>query len=477
MLQYKSNPTILQQRVNGAYNKSIKQFANGTELMLYGVADEGNNMRNISADMLIKDEYQDLDEASESVVDEVITHSEHKINISLGTPKYTDTHYELMWKASNQQYYHVQCAVCKHWFVLAYDMLIGGHKIQCPSCATVDDKRNLIPKGKWIALGDKKAPLIGFHLSQLYVPYITKENIENKLEIKAQQHADVTRYLKNEILGEFYSGIRQRPTLETLCNGFVAGMPYAEFIPVTTKVYMGIDWGGWSSVTDDKEQAFTVVTIGFWDNHGKLYVNKIEIIDDPDELKQVDQIAELMQKYHVFLAIADRGYGKIKNTELRKKFGPRILFCKYLQGSSTIMTKMHSEETILVNRDYSLEELYSSLMYGKTIIPRNLDTEWVIGHFLNHEIEIVEQNGQVFKHFTKVKGVGMRTDAVHSVNYLRLAALHADKNMGMSSGLNFNTPNRAPLPILFGPNGMVNNQNTQQMRNALIPKNRNLMGY
>jgi hypothetical protein len=141
------------------------------------------------------------------------------------------------------------------------------------------------------------------------------------------------------------------------------------------------------------------------------------------------------------------------------------------------MTKMHSEETILVNRDYSLEELYSSLMYGKTIIPRNLDTEWVIGHFLNHEIEIVEQNGQVFKHFTKVKGVGMRTDAVHSVNYLRLAALHADKNMGMSSGLNFNTPNRAPLPILFGPNGMVNNQNTQQMRNALIPKNRNLMGY
>jgi hypothetical protein len=310
----------------------------------------------------------------------------------------------------------------------------------------------------------------------LYVPYITKENIENKLAIKAQQHADVTRYLKNEILGDFYSGIRQRPTLDSLRQAFQSNMPYDEYIPVTTPAFMGIDWGGWSSVTDDSEQAYTVVSVGFWDRHGFLYVDYLEVIDEQDELKQVDRIAELMKKFHIKLAVADRGYGKIKNNELRKLFGSRFMYCKYLQGSATTMLKEHGEDTLLVNRDYSLEELYSSMSQGRTIIPLNGRTEWIIQHFLNHEVEVVESGGQVYKHFTKVKGVGMRTDGAHSVNYLRIAALHGDKNRGMSSGITAGQMNRAPLPVLFGPGAPQMDPSMMKYRNQMVPKVRHVMG-
>lgn len=475
MIRYRVDDTILQPLKGGAWNISQKQFSNGSELLIYGIAEDADNIRNITAECLVKDEYQDVDESSEGVVDEVLTHSESKLNLCLGTPKYSGTNYERVWNASTQHYYHLQCPTCKKYFpLLSLDDLVEGYIVKCPYCSTKEDKRNLIPSGKWVAK-QPNAHNLGYHLSQLYVPYITREDIMNKIKDAEIKGADVKRYLQNEILGEFYSGLRQKPSWDSIKPAFKTDLPYDTFIPVTKPVYAGIDWGGFSSLHDNPENSFTVLTIGAWDDHLNLRVNYIEIIDEPDELKQVDRIYALLNKYHVKLAVADRGYGKIKNFALKEKLKGRFIMCKYLQGSSTTLFKIQDQDTLLVNRDYSLEELYSAMQRGKILIPDNVHTNWIKEHFYNFEVEVVSHGGQVFKHFTPVRNRLAKTDAVHSINYMRIAALFEDKKAAAASPLTSLDRNRAPLPVGGMYTGTLDKMHIELLKkkNIIIPQNPN----
>lgn len=446
----RKNTEILKALKNGTYNKSVKEFANGSVLYVYAAADKGDNIRSISAHAIIKDEYQDFDKDAEEVIDETLTHSPWKINISLGTPKYTNSRFHSRWKSSTQNYYHLLCPKCNQYFVLGLDNLVKGFIVKCSYCGYEEDKRLLVPKGKWIA-SNPEADTIGYHLSQLYVPYITKEDIYNNIKKREAEGADVAKYVKNEILGEFYEGHVQKLTPTDIMASFNSNLPYDIYIPVTTPVFMGIDWGGFNAVDNDPDTSYTVVSVGAFNKDGKLFLNYIEIIDSKDELAQVDRISYLMQKYHVNLAVADVGYGKIKNMELMKRFPGRFKTCKYLQGSATtLLDKNPERNNILVNRDYSLEELYSALKYGKLAIPKNAHTEWIIDHFLNFEISIEENGDQVYKKFNKIEGKNRRTDAVHSINYMRIAAFSDPMAAEHSFLISAKQAKRPSLPVLAG---------------------------
>lgn len=451
LLRYMSAADILPRLKDGTYNKSVKQFANGSTLFIYGAADKGDNIRSIAAQMLIKDEYQDMDKAVEETIDETLTHSKYKLNISLGTPKYTATRFEERWKQSNMMYYNLFCESCGTPFVLTMDRMVKEHIVRCPKCKHDADKRLLIPNGKWMHHGEKDADYLGFHLSQLYVPYITLEELQRKIKQREQEGADVERYIKNEILGEFYSGIRQQPDRNVIRRAFNRELPYDVFIPMHIRVYMGIDWGGWNSIDNNPESSYTVVSIGAFDKFGNLRVNYIEVIDEKDEMKQVDRVSQLIDKYHVYLAVADKGYGKVKNHHLKVKWGNRFKDCKYLQGSAGTLYKEGDNGTIMINRDYSLEELYSSMGNGNMQIPHNDRTEWIIEHFLNHEIMVEEHGGTVYKRFVKVDGHNKRTDAVHSINYLRIAAFKDNKAYDHSPLIGADKKrHQAPRPRLSG---------------------------
>jgi glutaredoxin-related protein len=393
----------------------------------------------------------------------------------LGTPKETGSNYEKMWDLSDKRYYFLNCTVCHKEFTISeLDDLVSDFKVKCPHCQNVEDKRDLMPRGRWIATDPGKRN-IGFHLSQTYVPTATKEYIMHKIDDEAQKGTDTIRYTKNEILGQFYSGLKIKPSLENINKSFDKNLPYNVFIPVTRKVYMGIDWGGWSSVTNDPTQCYTVASIGAWNDEGKLFVNYVEILNTPDEMQQVQRISQLMRLYRVNRAVADSGYGKTKNYQLTKEFGPqRFITCKYLQGSAATIFDFKSEGIIHVNRDYALEELYADMGYGKLAIPDNEQTEWIKQHFLNFEVENIVHGGQVFKHYAAVKKENAKTDAVHSINYMRIAALLDEKREGIGSPLSSQANQRAPLPMLAGPGGEFFSPGQKNIRDILIPQNRNI---
>lgn len=472
LLRYMRQADLLPKLKDGTYNKSVKQFGNGSTLYVYGASDEGDKIRGIAAQMLVKDEYQDMDKSAEETIDETLTHSTYKINLSLGTPKYSGSRFDKRWLSSTMHYYHLRCPACKHYFILDMDRMAGGHLCSCPKCKNKEDKRILMPFGKWIPTGNKNADFIGFHLSQLYVPYITLEDIRMKVAQREAEGADVDRYIKNEVLGEFYSGIRQQPDKSVIMKAFNPAQEYDARFPLYTKIYMGIDWGGWNSVDQNPDNSFTVVSIGALDKTGRLVVNYIEILDMKDELAQVKRVKELIHTKRVFLALADKGYGKIKNNILMSEFPTRFRTCKYLQGSASTLYKEHDDGTILVNRDYSLEELYAAMGQARVTIPLTAHTAWVVDHFMNHEIVIVEHGGQVYKHFVKVEGHKRRTDGVHSINLLRIASFR-DANASEQSALvpHVAVGHSVPRPIISGsgvpPELMTMHNNLKTMRRSL----------
>jgi len=432
LLRYKRNPDILkplakQEDIEGTFTVKMKQFSNGSTIYLESASDEGNRIRSISADMLIKDEYQDFDENAESNIDEVLSHSAWGLDIALGTPKYTETNFERKWKSSTQHYYHLQCPSCKHWFILKFDLLTTGFKVQCPNCRHEEDKRALIPYGKWIPLGNPNALYIGYHLSQLYVPWKSKEKLDQNIKEKQEAGINVEKYLKNEILGEFYAGISQKPPTEAIERAFKRDLPYNIIIPISRPVYAGVDWGGWSALDDDPTQCYTIYADGTLTENGILFVNYMEIIDMQDDIEKADRVAQLMEQRRVKLCVADSGYGKNQCLRLYSKFPTRFLRCKYLPGSSLTLIDTKSEiksGLIKANIDYSLEELYSAMQQDKIHIARNQYTERFIEHFKNYEITLQETHNHVHKHFQKVRGKKNKVDAVHAINFLRLAALH-----------------------------------------------------
>jgi hypothetical protein len=452
LYRYRLNKDVLRPLDEGTWTMNVKKFSNGSTLYMEGVTETGDNIRGISAEMLVKDEYQDWDSHAEEVMDECLTHAKYKIDLAFGTPKYTNTHFSKRWDTSTQHRFHLQCATCKHWFPLTLDTMVKGHVIKCPKCQGQEDKRNLIPTGKWIPTGDEKAPFYGFHLSQLYVPYITVEDIHEKIERKTAELGNVERYIKNEILGEFYDGEIQKPSKEHILKAYKDNFPYDIIVPVHTETYAGVDWGGWSAIDGDPENSFTVYTDGFFTSSGILQVNYMEIIGEKDEMDKADHIIELMRKRRVKLLVADSGYGKIQNNHIEAAMPNRFMRCKYTTGNSNQLIDSVPEKRLLkVNRDFSLEELYGAMQRELIRIPKNQHTYFSIEHFLNHDIVLIEQGNHVYKKFIKVSGYSRRVDAVHSINFFRLAALH-DKNAWGSSDLALlSLPNRRPpLPVIAG---------------------------
>jgi len=461
LLRYKKNLSILKPLksdgdIEGTFTIKMKQFSNGSTIYLEAAADEGNNIRNIAAELLVKDEFQDLDENAEGNIDSVLDHSEHNLNITLGTPKYTNSKYERKWLNSTQMYFHLQCPACKHWFTPTMESLVEGFVMRCPKCQNKEDKRLLVPTGKWIPMGSKDATYIGYHLSQLLVPWVSKEKLMQKIDEKTKDGSNVEKYLKNEVLGEFYAGLVQKPPRESIEKAYKTDLPYHAMLPLGVPIYAGVDWGGWSVAEDDPAQSLSIYASGYMAEDGLLRVNYIEVLTDQDDVKKAERVAALMSEQRVKLCIADSGYGKAQGLYLSTRYPSRFLKCKYIPGSSMTLidTKAEMDKGVIkANIDYTLEELYSAMQNGKILIPRNKYTDWTIEHFLNYNITLREVGNHTHKHFEKEANKTKKVDAVHAINFLRLAALH-DKNALGQSDLMVRTGgamvSQRPLPLLTG---------------------------
>ena len=93
---------------------------------------------------------------------------------------------------------------------------IEGFIVECTHCQHRQDKRQAAERGKWVSYVDnpEDTEYIGFHINQLYMPMIRKEDVISE---KPSIHpTNSERAYFNEVLGEFYQGDSSPITLEEL---------------------------------------------------------------------------------------------------------------------------------------------------------------------------------------------------------------------------------------------------------------------
>lgn len=237
---------------------SFKQFANGNHLFIDSTGLGGDRLRGRTADVIIFDEIQDM--LNEAVGNSVSMLNQSKygpptqgVQIYVGTPKKKGSDFYKLWQASSQQYYYLGCEKCKKHFPLYTpesdkweETWLHGMTVQCTHCKFQQDKIEAVERGKWIGSKDPNDPsckLIGFHINQLFMPMVSKEDVINQ---KPGIHPTKTeRQFKNEIMGEFYHGDSSPLELSELIE--VCGEPERKFTKMFSPgekeiVVMGIDY-------------------------------------------------------------------------------------------------------------------------------------------------------------------------------------------------------------------------------------------
>jgi len=404
---------------NASDTVSNVEFKNDSRYYMYSAWGDADALRGIPADLLCRDEFQDWSASAIANTDANLHASKYKIEFSFGTPKLAGAKFEELWENSDQRYYHLKCVKCSHFFQITLDNYKYKFTVECPKCKELQDKRLSVRGGKWIPTKDSKTSIrVGFHISQLLSPIITRESIN-----KSKAEYSEARF-KNEVLGEFYTGagvpLEYGAVVAKCCEPYMAqDFPINALPPKVT--YMGIDWG---SRSDEKDRgAYTVVTIieKVGNDYNVVYTERLLMAD---MAKQVKRIENLAGQYNCISIVADLGFGGMQVQELQKIFKDRAKSCFYNINVKNRISYNKDTWMLSVDRDSFLEELVDIITSGRLHVPwRHPEKcDWFIKQICNTAVDIRINAGNVRRKYDKLDNA-QPNDAFHSLNYAYLASI------------------------------------------------------
>jgi DNA-directed RNA polymerase subunit RPC12/RpoP len=384
---------------------------------MYSAWAEADSLRGLSVDALMRDEFQDWSASAIANTAASTSRSKFAVEFSFGTPKTSGSPFNKIWELSDQRYFHPRCVKCSKLFMITLDNLVHSDIVKCPHCGFEQRKRDCNLRGEWIPTRSTGPEgRVGFHISQLIHPEITKEAI---LRFK-QENSDSK--FKNEVLGEFSTvgarPLEERDMIDRCCTPY-KDIPFPYLVQAPNETFMGIDWGGRNEVNN--RGAYTVVTI-IGKNRDKYEVKHTEMLTSVEYLKQVARIRELITLYNCVSIVADSGYGQVQCQMLQSEYGPKVKSAYYAPNSKNKMS--YNEETwmLTIDRNAFIEELIDIINRGQLVIPWKNPVEWFVQQVCNVEIKINQKTGNVFKSYEKVN-TAEPNDAMHSLNYAYIASI------------------------------------------------------
>lgn len=404
---------------------SAVEFKNSNFYYMYSAWAEADALRGISADALLRDEFQDWSDDAIANTDSSLSVSKYKVEFSFGTPKQAGMPFQTLWELSDQRYFHTKCSGCGNYFVITLDNFVHGNLVQCPKCHKENDKRQSNVNGKWIPT--RRVPRegrVGYHISQLLHPNITREEITRK-----QVEYSEARF-KNEVMGEFFTGstlpMNEREIIQRCCEPY-KDLSMPSMIVPPNETYMGIDWGGRNDIND--KGAFTVATV--ISKKGDHYqIERVERITYPDYGKQVQYISDLIKLYNCRSVVADIGAGQVQCQMLQNEYGDRVKSCYYATNLKAKMSYKDDIWMLSVDRDAFIEEIIDIINKGRLIIPWKdpKRVDWLIRHLCNTEIQVSTRTGNFRRKFEKLNK-SKPNDGLHSLNYAYIASVvHLGEN-------------------------------------------------
>jgi len=444
---------------DGTFIVGHKQFKNANQLFIEGTSNEGDRLRGMVLDFILFDEVQDTFKAARENAVQAMTHSKYGppgrgVEISFGTPKDKNTEFERMWVTSDQRRWHLKCSECGEFFPITLQNYKTGYMVECDFCHKLQDKRTSSKEGKWIPMKQDNPTRRGYHISQLLVPYITRE------AISAAQKDMGARQFTNEVMGEFYAGQYTAPTFEEIVRATCIGnemLRFADYITPPQVGYMGIDWGGRiAGKEDDGQGSYTaIVILGESDNvlDGQLVVKYATRLTMHDFAKQIEAISELIRRFNCVEVVADMGWGHVQVQNLQKEWGERVKGCWFSANTRDIYKYDKDSNIITVDKHRIIEEVYDEIIQKKKFrfpYSNPADVEWLAEHTANVEIDTTTAGGMLKRRYEKP--VGRPNDGFMALNYARLARLMRSTggfvNMGMGGASIDNKGYNMPKPAL-----------------------------
>lgn len=408
------------------YSVTEKHYQSDNVLYIDSTSKDGDRLRGLPLDIGLFDEIQDMTTAARENTQQALSHSifgrsGEGLEIYFGTPKSAGSDFERLWESSDQRYYHLRCPHCKQYMPITLKNFKTGFLVECDYCHKMYEKTLGVKHGKWVPTRVSGCYRKGYHISQLLVPHITREAIDRKREELSP------RAFKNEVLGEFYTGMSEAPTLPEII-AWMTKEPDSKNLTMSKGVsgrqtYMGIDWGARVAGEDDQGTGgYTIVTIISVDELSKkMFIEFAHRMTTDNVDKQIEQICKWIQDFNCAEVVADIGYGHAQCQRLQEKWGQRFHPC-YSSGNAK-KTYGYQKETnmITVHKDRAVEEVYDDIMQSKYVAPyaEPERIEWLFEQLANVEITSATVHGLVRKKYQK-QGPTRAIDALMSLMYSRI---------------------------------------------------------
>jgi len=355
------------------------------------------------------DEIQDILTDNIPVIRECLSHSTYKKELYSGTPKTTSNAIEFYWDMSSQNEWLVKCQWCKYWNILGMDN-IGTHSIICSKCG-----KPINPHvGQWVTMYPD-AKWEGFRISQLMVPWVTFEDIQDKLNDYP------TSKFYNEVLGLPYdSGVKPitESHLRSCCTyGNIMDPP--DPVKIRGPVFAGIDWGT-GGVSGEEHPSYSILTLGSYFNPNvfTIFYAKKFMGPEADLLKITTIIGQIFQRYNMAFTMSDWGYGQALNMQLRQAWGlERIAECQYVSQNIPIKFEP-SNFRYKVDRTTIMTEFFHTIKQQKIQFFDWPDFQMFGVDFLNIDSEFNDRTQKMTYNHMPDKP----DDSFHSSLYCWLAA-------------------------------------------------------
>lgn len=414
-------------------NITMKQFKTGT-LWIDSTGADGDRLRGMTLDIIFYDEIQDMHQLAIENVNKTLTSAKYGqigngVQIFFGTPKERGSYFHKIWEMSDQRYYHLGCENCHQtypfylpdddrWRDIWIDQGLAGveglpgegvssagYIIQCPLCGHKQHKIAAIELGEWVPSRDPdECAYTGFHINQLYIPYINKQKIESLMPENNPSASE--RAWNNEVVGEFFAGAGLPLTRDDIYQyARDDKRSFSKRIDAKEKItYLGVDWGGKIDNDNiDRGQSFSCCVVLSAMPDGTLLVEHAHKLRQHNFNYKKETIQEMYRRFGIKRGISDWFYGQDVVMDIQTVYRDKFLGA---QGSGALRNPIRFREDELMityNKDLLIEELFDKIKKGKVRFPWKSyeHIEWLIDHCTSMELSSKTVGGQPIKTYKK----------------------------------------------------------------------------
>ena len=335
--------------------------------------DSVDSTRGLSNDIVCYDEVQDIVKDNIPVVNETTSHSfllDEKTSMRgrimyTGTPKSKDNTIEQLWQASTQDMLGFKCPCCGKWIIGGGIENIKEEGFACDKCGRIIDLRGV--KKEWIRTFElgKETKMVGYHLSQLMMPWITWMSVWSKFSGK-DKYGDYRFF--NEVLGYSFDNAEKIFTETEFKENIIVKKDgikdweslwkYATKFRVP-RYYLGLDWGH-----GEKSKTVFTVSVFMEGKLTKIFVKKFGP-KDGGRKSELDYVRNFMTRYPNSVLGVDYGDGYLEDQELVKEFGlSRVFVIMHNDALGSLIRYKPNEQYYITNRTDIMSKYFGDVKSG-----------------------------------------------------------------------------------------------------------------